>query len=150
MGLLDTTTHDEEEEEEQSGDDSGTYIQFVTGPGHRDWNDKHKPHQDDLQEAWEAVAPSAEDPIVSKFAQSIGIDRHVLFAKLTAAIRPVFEDGDFSDILDFLLGTEEDTSDEEVEMYAQNICAYLDDNEAVREEVQERLNTHEEAVADDD
>ena len=146
MGLMDTPD-DSEEEESNDQSDSGTYIQFISGPDHRDWKDSWSDDaKDTISEAYETAAPSGSSGVVNQFANTRWDDRHHFYADMTNQLHSVFADNDFQPMLDFLMGDPE--SDETVEFYADQIVQYLEANPDVGEAVLEQANA-EPAPADD-
>jgi len=110
MGLMDDA-HDDDAQDQTSDGDSGTYIQFVSGPGHRDWKESWSSDAaDTIAEGYELAAPEASDGIVNTFANAGWEDRHHFYAELTVALGDIFSEGDYQEMLRFLMG---DPSDED-------------------------------------
>jgi len=138
MGLMDDA-HDDDAQDQTSDSDSGTYIQFISGPGHRDWKESWSSDAaDTIAEAYELAAPEASDGIVNTFANAGWEDRHHFYAELTVALGDIFSEGDYQQMLRFLMGdpSDEDTAD----AYADQLAEFLADEEDIAEALLERVN----------
>lgn len=146
MGLIDTQDEAEEEENEDNSG-SGTYIHFISGPGHRDWKEKWEgtDAESDIPEAYKAAAPNA-DSVIPDSVTPMWEDRDHFYADLTIGLRDAFEDNDFQHLLDLLFGGA--SNDEVAELYADQLAEYLENEPKVAEKLLERAN-QEPAPADD-
>jgi len=147
MGLI--SNDDDEEQSNDNSGDSGTYIQFISGPGHRDWKESWSAEAaETISEAYHLAAPEA-DSVIPDFVTPAWEDRNHFYAEVTVALGDAFQDHDFTTMLDLLMGTDEDEPEEVVDMYAENIVEYLRENPEVGEKVMEKANSAEAAPADD-
>jgi len=138
MGLMDDTQTDDAKDQSSDGD-SGTYIQFISGPGHRDWKETWSADAaDTISEAYELAAPEASDGTVNTFANAGWQDRHHFYAELTVALGDIFTDGDYQQMLEFLMGSP--GSEETVDHYADQLAEFLSDEPEVAEALLERVN----------
>lgn len=148
MGLI-NSGDDEEQSESNDGNDSGTYIQFISGPNHRDWKDSwSEDAADTISKAHQFAAPEASGNSISDYVTPEWEDRNHFYADVTVALESAFEEQDFSDILDLLMGVGEDEPEAVAEVYAESIVSYLQDNPEVAEKVMEQANASP-APADD-
>lgn len=146
MGLNDEFGTDDAQDQ-TSDSDSGTYIQFISGPGHRDWKESWSSDAaDTIAEAYELAAPEASDGVVNTFANAGWQDRHHFYAELTVALGDIFEEGSHQQMLDFLMGDPQ--SDETADAYADQLAEFLADEEDIAEALLERVNEPA-ATADD-
>lgn len=140
MSMLDLTEDAEEqtEDDENDGSDSGTYIHFISGPNHRDWNDDWPSHvADEIAEAYQVTAPSAEGLLDDVGAY---YDRHHLAADVLVAVSGIFRDHDFQPILDLLLGTGDDPDEAYVKLYSRELAKFMADNPEVARATLEKLD----------
>lgn len=148
MGIFDNPSDDEEQDDSNDGD-SGTYIQFISGPGHRDWKESWSDDaKSDISRAYELAAPNGDSGVVNQFANSMCDDRHHFYAVVTLALGDIFENQDFQQMLDLLMGSPE--SEETVELYADQLEEFLESEPEVAAELLERVNVSEEAAPADD
>lgn len=148
MGLF-GNEDDDSTDSEDNGSDKGTYIQFISGPDHRDWKESWSPEAaSDIADAYDTAAPSGSSGVVNKFAKAGWEDRDHFYAVVTLAFDDAFAEQDFTTLLDLAMGVTGEEDDEVLDMYADNLVQYLRDNPEVAERVMEQANS-EPAPADD-
>lgn len=146
MGVMDFGRDDEEQKSEDSGA-SVSYI-YVYEEGREELEDK----QNYLTEAYDMMKSGGS--VRSAFNSWARYDNsvHSVFSHIIVGFGRIIEDGDFSAILDFLF--EADT-EEEAQLYGENLADWLQDHPEVLEATSQALNqadsdeTKPEAPADD-
>jgi len=140
MGLIDTPEDDEEQDDNSNDSASGTYIHFISGPGHRDWKDSWSDEAAAaISEAWAKTAPESEDSVIPEHANDLWEDRQHFFADVTLAIASGIEDHDFQDLLELFMGDPQ--SEEAAQLYADELARFLSDEEEIGSRLAQHINT---------